>query len=160
MDPGPTSVQDPVVVSDFLDSFVSELEYFGAERLNVGPITLESTVKERLRHSATVVADERAEVAPTVSRQRKLEAIQPPYGIDAFMPSAVTVHHYRLRMKAGDHLVEIVLVERVEVASDDLFFSSSHVPFLPRAVWSRSSMKARALALTILASWWITWKCR
>jgi hypothetical protein len=36
------------------------------------------------------VADERAEVAPTVGRERKLESIQPPYGIDTFMPAAVT----------------------------------------------------------------------
>jgi len=59
-------------------------------------------------------------------------------------------------MKAGDHPVEIVLVERLEGASDDLFFSSRNVSFPPLAVWSRSSMKARALALTLRASWWIT----
>jgi hypothetical protein len=99
------------------------------------------------------VADKRAEVAPTVSRERKLGSIQPPYGIDTFMPSAVTVHHHRLRMKAGDHPVEIVLVERLEVAADDLFFSSSHASVLPLAVWSRRSMKARALALTLRPSW-------
>ena len=59
--------------------------------------------------------------------------MRPPYGIDTFMPSAVTVDHYRLRMKAGDHPFEIVLVERLEVTSDDVLFSSSHVSFLPRA---------------------------
>jgi hypothetical protein len=35
-----------VVVTDFLDPLVSELEYFGSERLNDGPITLERAVKE------------------------------------------------------------------------------------------------------------------
>ena len=127
----PTSIQDPMVVSDFLDSLVSGLEYFDAERLDDGPITLESGrgMAESLVHGA----DERAEVAPAVSRQAKTGSDTAAVRHDAFMPSAVTVDHYRLRMKAGDHPFEIVLVERLEVTSDDVLFSSSHVSFLPRA---------------------------
>ena len=39
-----------MVVADFLDPLVKELEHFGSERLNDGPITLASAVNDARSH--------------------------------------------------------------------------------------------------------------
>lgn len=146
-------VQYSMVVTDFLDPVVRKLENFGPKRLDDRPITIEGAVVERLGNSAPVVADERAEITLTVSSQGKLEPIQPPYSVNTFMASTVAVDDHGLRIKTGDHSFEVVLVKGLEVPPDEVFFSGSHVSFLPRPVWSSSSMKARALAVTLRASW-------
>src|SRR6516165_6945085 len=99
------------------------------------------------------MADERAEVAPTVIRYRELEPIQPTDGVDTLVPPALTVDDDRVRVKTCHHRFEVVAIEGVEVAPDHVFFASRHVSFLLRAVGSSSSMKARALAVTRRASW-------
>ena len=71
---------------------------------------------------------------PAVSSQGKLEPIQPPYGVDAFVPPAFTVDDYGLRMKTRGHPFEVVPIEGLEVPPDEVFFSGSHASFLPRAV--------------------------
>jgi hypothetical protein len=142
-----------MMIADLRDPLVSKLEYFRTESPDRSPITIERAVIERLRHPPAGVADERAEITPTVSGQRKLEPIQPPYGVDAFVPPALTIDDYGLRMKTGNHPFEVMLVEGLEVLPDEVFFSGRHVSFPSRAVWSKSSMKARALAVTLRASW-------
>jgi len=142
-----------MVVADLLDPLVGELEHFGTERLDHSPPAIEGAVEQRLRHPTTVVANERAEVASTVVRHRELEPIQPTDGVDTLVPPALTVDHDGVRVKTRHHCFEVVAVEGVKVAPDDVFFARRHVSFLLRAVGSSSSMKARALAVTRRASW-------
>ena len=142
-----------MVIADLLDPLVGELEHFGAERLDHGSAAIERAVEQGLGHASTVVANERAEVASTVVRHRELEPIQPTDGVDTLVPPALTIDHDWVRVKTCHHRFEVVAVEGVEVASDDVLFASRHVSFLLRAVRSSSSMKARALAVTRRASW-------
>ena len=72
------------------------------------------------------------------------------------MPPSITVDDHGLRVKARDYSLEVMVVEGFIVPADDLFFSSGHTPLLPRAVCSSNSMKARALAVILRASWWMT----
>src|SRR5262245_28893328 len=116
-----------MVIANLLDPLVCELEHFGTERLDHGSASIESAVEQRLRHATTVVANERAEVASTVVRHRELEPIQPTDGVDTLVPPALTVDHDRVRVKTCHYCFEVVAVERVEVAPDDVFFASRHV---------------------------------
>src|SRR5438128_7459 len=109
-----------MIIADLLDLAVHDLHYFRTDRLDLttlGPRPGE----EGLRDSVAVVARADAQRAMSVGKRGKLGLVGTPHLGTTSTALAIRADQDRLVVIAGHHPFDIVAVEGVKVALNELF---------------------------------------
>jgi len=111
-----------MIVADLLDLAVRDFHYFGPQRLHDFPVLRTRAAKERFGNSATAVARAQPQIATAVGKSIKADLVMAPDHIATFQTISGWVDDHGMLVKARHHGLDIVLVERVEIALDEFFF--------------------------------------
>src|SRR6266851_188015 len=111
-----------MVVAQLLDFAVHDFEHLGAERLVNLVKARPRAMEERLRDATPVVAGAYAQIAAAVGKQRETGLVMAPHLVASLVTHSSTIDDERRLVEAFHHALDIMAVEGVEVAPDQLFF--------------------------------------
>jgi hypothetical protein len=116
-----------MVVANFFDSPVNDLNDFGTNRFDQLSVAWPRAMEIRFRDPAPGVSSEHPEIAATVWHQGEAGFIVPPHLLTSLKARAGRIQHYGILVEADHHSFDIVVVERVKVALDQLFLGGHGV---------------------------------
>src|SRR5690348_4271581 len=111
-----------MVVAQLLDFAVHDFKHLGVDRLVNLVEARPRAMEERLRNAPPVVAGAYAQIAAAVGKQREAGLVMAPHLVASLVTHSRTVDDDRRLVEAFHHAFDIMAVEGVEVAPDQLLF--------------------------------------